>query len=169
MVDKNNVVEFPGSDPKIQEELDKEFAPEEVQEAVNKGQQIALQQMEKDRKDGLEKADKAVWNLDNDETIVRIEDKDIERRLRNLEMGLRGLTTSVDGANKLLDVIKHDLIKSLTQLEEIMASTFSAGAHLQVLIHVLREKGQVTEEELKEAWGKLVPQAVQAMKNSKPE
>lgn len=154
----NNIVEFPGGkDPT-------KLTTEELAQAVEKGQELALDKLDENRQKGLAAADQAVWRLDNDPDMNTISDPDTELRLRNLESAVRGLTSTVEALNKLTEIIRHDLINSIDNIGEISTDLWKKGAHLQVAIDTLVKKGAITEDELRETWNEVVPAAVAAMK-----
>jgi hypothetical protein len=61
-------------------------------------------------------------------------------------------------------MIVHDLGSCIKTVEKVGASNWQTGAHLQVLIEVLKNKGLFEDSEMREMWNRLIPEAVEEMK-----
>lgn len=80
----------------------------------------------------------------------------VEDRFRDSETALKAVHTNLEALNAMVDMIAHDLIGAIQNLEQNAVAQFQASAHLQVLLQVLKDEGIVTDEQLKEVWDKTI-------------
>ena len=142
----------------------KKLTEQELQQKEQEANRAKFEAINTDRVAGLERADTALQRLQDGEGLA--EEAVVERRLRDLEAVTRGLATAANALNALVDVIAHDLMQVIMNMEKQNASGILQAAHLQSAIDVLKTKGTVTDEELKEAFQALLPQIKRKVTNS---
>jgi len=164
---QNNVIQLP---PTTAGET-KPVAPqavistEEVNEKATNSQEFVMRLIEKNRKKGIEQAQRKLETLSEHELL---EDPREENTLRDLMGALQGLLTWAEATSSLVDFVKHDLISMITNLQQQGAQSWQSAAHLQTLIALLKDKGQITEDEMKATWEKVVAPAREARNPTVP-
>lgn len=137
----DNVIHMPGQQSKTPEQL--------AQAQANQGKMV-LQLLDKNRKQGLERLDKAAKELE--EMRHRADDPEMEKRLRSLESGIRSAATAVEAISGLLDVVVQDFMSLVQTTDRNFEATMYQGLHLQTLLKTLVDKGLLTEAELEANW-----------------
>ena len=153
---KDNIIQLPnsrgGQNP----------LPPQPQNPVGGGPndpQAMLQRIAANRKKGLEDLEAKVDSFDVKRKVPY--EAHVEDRFRDSETALKAIYTNLEALNAMVDMIAHDLIGSIQNLEQNAVAQFQASAHLQVLLKVLKEKGVVTDDELREVWEKTIAAANQ--------
>ena len=149
----NNLVPFPG--PKSQP------AVNPVEEQLKKAQRDLILANQK-RKGGIEKLRERVNSLMQNENINagHMSPATVEV-LRDLLFGLNAVMSALEGHDTLIDMLAHDLIGIVQNLDQMQKGLFQTSAFTQTLITLLKEKGVVNDEDMKEVWDRLVAQANQ--------
>lgn len=163
MSKEENVVNFPSTAGGTAQENSSEPNPVSIQEAP-KHNEIVLNLVDKNRKKGLETLEKRIDNLDHRELH---ENSKTESALRDITTGLKGINTTVEALNSLSDMIRHDLINCIQNLENQVQANWQVSVHLQTLIEVLKTNGVITEKQLEETWKSLIENAAAATKKDK--
>lgn len=132
--------------------------------AAPKRNDVVLTLVDKNRKKGLEALEKRIENLDGRDTH---ENSQTESALRDITVGLKSIHTTVEALNSLSDMIRHDLINCIQNLEGQVQANWQSSAHLQTLVEVLKSKELITESELEETWTHLVKTAKERQEKSK--
>jgi hypothetical protein len=153
---KDNVVQFPNTtaaEEKAPEQTPPMMDPQDVAKKATNSQEFVIKLIEKNRKKGIEQAQNKLEKLSDRELHS---DPRTESALRDVQGALQGLLTWAEAANSLVDFLKHDLISMITNLQQQGAQGWQTAAHLQTLMTTLKEKGMVSEDELKATWEKLI-------------
>lgn len=151
----DNTIEFPTSaqDPAGRTEQE-----------VDQANQLAIQLIDKNRKEGLEGLEKKCDNFKHRELIST--DRPVnENDLRDIEGAIKSIMTSLEAINSLIDMIRHDMVVSVQNIEQQAMGQFQVSAHLQTLIAVLVEKEFITDDEMKATWEKVVKERVKALRD----
>ena len=157
-ISADNVIQFPQTTAGIQsepvgDEKAPVVAPEKIAEKATQSNEFIIKLIEKNRKKGIEQTQNKLEKLTDRELH---KDAQTESALRDVQAAVQGLLTWAEAVNSLTDYIKHDLVSMITNLQQQGAQAWQTAAHLQTLIETMKEKQQVTEEELKGTWDKLV-------------
>jgi len=72
---------------------------------------------------------------------------------------LKGVKNTLQSLNQLVDMIQHDTVGVIQNLETQMVSHWTYQAHLQTLIEVLKKNDFITEEQLEQTWNELIPKS----------
>lgn len=151
-LEEGNVVQFPTA------QNEQAVPTAELEEKAQKGASKVLEIIDRNRKDGLTKLEKCVDNYSSREMISGENAKPFnEGMLRDLEQGIAAGFLALEGLNNLVEMIRHDLVGMIQNVEGLSVANWQSSAHLQTLLSVLKEKGVVNENELKEMWEKIVP------------
>lgn len=119
--------------------------------------ETVLEKIEKNRKESLERLEGKEANF---EARDRLEDPETENAVRDLEGCIRATHNYLESEGVLVGMIQHDLVHSLQVGEEQAVNQFQTAAHLQVALAILKDKGLVTEEEMRAKWEEIItPQA----------
>lgn len=154
LVEKDNVVQFPVTTAGEVKEVQKPLVPaEQIAEKAANSQEFVMRLIEKNRKKGLEQTQHKLENL----TERKINpEPTTEEALRDVQGAVQGLLTWAEAANSLIDLLKHDLVAMITNLQQQGAQGWQTAAYLQTLITTMKEKNLVTEEELRSTWDKTI-------------
>ena len=150
--DKSNIIQLPNS------RVNKSQPQEQCQcsvgnkEAINPA--VVLQRIADNRRKGLANLENKVDGFSKERKVSY--EAHVEDRFRDSENAITAAYTNLEALNAMVDMIAHDLIGAIQNLEQNAVGQFQASAHLQVLLQVLKERGIVTEEELKETWEKTI-------------
>lgn len=135
---------------------------EELQELVQRGEDIKIEVLDKNRDAGLDTVDTAIMTLDDTTS-----DQSVEARLSAIEMAVRGLATTTDALNSLMSIVKNDIIQTVTNLDMQSQDAWKRGIWIQVLLDLLKEKNLITEPELEKTWKEVVPKVIADMQMQK--
>jgi len=125
---------------------------------------IRLNKLDTNRKEAQAHLEKKCDNLDSREPIS-VAKPITEDTVRDIEGALKSTLTSIESLNAIIDMLRHDLVNVIQNMEHNGASMFQSSCHLQVLLDVLREKGIISEEEMKKKWEEVVPARIEQLKN----
>lgn len=115
--------------------------------------QVAIQKITSNRKNGLERLEAKIDCFDNQESF---DDPLLEEKIRDIQAALRATYLNLEALNSMVDMIAHDLMGSIQNLQETQVNQFQSSAHLQVLLEVLKKEGTVTEENLRATWEEII-------------
>jgi len=145
-----NVLPFPGAPMPSNRSPKEEELYKELEE---KGADAVLQRIEANRKQGLDRLEKKLDDLEAQ--------KDFETQtIQDIIAALKGVLLSLEGLDNYASLLAHDTSYLGVKQDKMGYDLFQAGAHLQSLIGTLEEKGYITKGDLREAWDKIVPEAV---------
>ena len=155
-------------------------SPEELAEMQQQGGEQMLQLIQKNRKMSHENLQRAYESLES--IIESIKDnrsdgalfvkKDergkiyfsLEDALRTVMKGLGACLTSMEANNSLMDMLIHDFGGLVHNMNQSQRAMLMANSHTQILTELLREKGIVSEPELKATWDRLVQEKQEQMR-----
>jgi hypothetical protein len=141
-------------------------AQPDAAQAQQDGIPVVIKKIDENRASGMKNLEKKCDNFDHREMIT--EDNPItENTLRDIEGAIKSTMLTLEAMNSLLDMLRHDLIGAIQNIEAGSVGNWQMSAHLQVLLDLLKEKGVVTEEELKGTWEKIVPAMINKLKGEK--
>jgi hypothetical protein len=120
------------------------------QEKVMQGLQQIFETANKNRTEGLERADKALLQLDEVKGVTN--EPNAESRLRALEVAVRGLTPAVEAINALLNLVMQDIVSLAKDLQTGVNWTHAVAGRVVMLQKLLVMKGILTKEEMDKAW-----------------
>lgn len=132
-----------------------------TEEQVEEANKLSVQIVDKNRQKGLQALDKKCFNFDQRKAM---DDGHLENALRDVEGAIKAATTTLEALNSLADMIRHDLVNAVGNIEHQAIGQFQMSAHLQTLIALLQEKEIVTDDEMRQMWDKVVKQQVQEAK-----
>jgi Asp-tRNA(Asn)/Glu-tRNA(Gln) amidotransferase B subunit len=126
-------------------------------EELKQDPQLVLQMVNKDREAGLERLQEKLTCLLESEKI-NIDNMPVEvvNATRDLVSAVNACQTVLQAHDKFCSMLVSDLIGLTRAFEEQGKTLFVTGSHLQVLLQLLQEKGQITEQEMKDLWEKMV-------------
>jgi hypothetical protein len=157
-----------------------DLSQERLAEVAEKGDVNRLALVQRNRQDGLKGLNRACDSLEEsirrlpiDGLILKNEDDgtvfNLQTALKECLLGIQNALTAVEASMTLEDMIIHDLAGCIKNLEQVAAANWQTGANLQVLIEVLKNQELISEDQLRETWGKLIPDAVAAMQKQQEE
>ena len=153
--EQDNIVPFPttrSDTPKTQEQVDQ-------------GIPVIIKKIDENRASGMKNLEKKCDNFDHREMIT--EDNPVsENVLRDLESAIKSTTLTLEAMNSLLDMLRHDLIGCIQNVEGQSMGGWQMSAHFQTLLTLLKEKSIVTEAEMKATWDKVIPEQIQKLRES---
>lgn len=160
-ISADNVLEFPKTTAGIPSEpvgdektpAGPVVPPEVVAQKSTQSNEFVIKLIEKNRKKGIEQTQGKLERLTDRELH---KDAQTESALRDMQGAVQGLLTWAEAVNSLTDYIKHDLVAMITNLQQQGAQAWQTAAHLQTLIETMKNKEQISEEELRATWDKLV-------------
>ncbi len=143
----NDIIQFPKRETKT--EMTEE---ERLQQAAKELEAVNLQ-----RHSALEGLQKKVKNLLENEKInaAHMSPASVEA-FRDAVGALNMVLTSIEAHEKIIDMITHDIIGAATNIDQLSMHLFQASALLQGTAGALKEKGLITEQDIKQAWLKIV-------------
>lgn len=134
----------------------------DAQQQAEDGVPIVVQKMDENRATGMKNLERRCDNFDHREMIT--DDKKVdENDMRNLESAIKSTYQTLEALNSLVDMLRHDLIGCIRNIEAQSVSGWQMSAHLQTLLELLRQKGVITEEEMKATWEKIIPEQVKKL------
>jgi hypothetical protein len=147
MMHMSEVVQFPGSkkDPISAEQ-------QEIRNAAKHLEETNLK-----RKGSLEQLTKRVKNIMENEKInaTHMSPASVEV-LREASIAFSAALAGLEAHDAIIDMITHDIVGLVQNLDQLSTHLFQTGAFTQTLIEVLKAKGILTQEEMKETWAKMV-------------
>lgn len=158
--DNDNIIKLPNSRGKVPEGPPTREIKEGTQPPRNPvggaqpDPQEILKRIATNRQKGLSDLENKVDGFDIKRKVPY--EPHIEDRFRDSEAALKAVHTNLEALNAMVDMIAHDLIGAIQNLEQNAVAQFQASAHLQVLLQVLKDGGIVTEEQLREVWDKTI-------------
>jgi hypothetical protein len=144
-----------------------------LEEVARKGDSSRLNLVQQNRKAGLEGLQRAHESLENSIEKLQMDGCVIDANgevfnlkvaLREALRGIQNAHTCIEASQSLEDMLVHDLSGVIKNLEQVAAANWQSGAHSQVLIEVLKEKEIITEDDLRNKWNQLIPDAVAKMR-----
>jgi len=141
---KDNIVPFPMSNK-----------PEET--GAEEMPLSAFRKIMENRRNGLERLEEKVDGFGS--SRMPSPEAQVEARLGDLESAFRATHTHLEALNALIDIVAGDLVSVMQEFPEIQKEQFKLAAHLETLLDVLREKGVVSEDEMKETWDRIIAAA----------
>ena len=155
-MDESNLIKFPGKS--ISKEQSKQIDEQKAQQYTS----TLLNLIHKNRKEGLERAENALQS----QPKGAVSDAQVEERLRGLETAVRGLVTSLEATNSLIEIVAHDVIEVLNQMNTFSTASMLQGMHIQAVLDTLLKKGIIVETELKEAWDSIKKEAIESQRSA---
>jgi len=155
-MDESNLIKFPGKS--ISKEQSKQIDEQKAQQYTS----TLLNLIHKNRKEGLERAENALQS----QPKGAVSDAQVEERLRGLETAVRGLVTSLEATNSLIEIVAHDVIEVLNQMNTFSTASMLQGMHIQAVLDTLLKKGIIVETELKEAWESIKKEAIESQRSA---
>src|SRR3990167_3098602 len=155
-MDESNLIKFPGKS--ISKEQSKQIDEQKAQQYTS----TLLNLIHKNRKEGLERAENALQS----QPKGSVSDAQVEERLRGLETAVRGLVTSLEATNSLIEIVAHDVIEVLNQMNTFSTASMLQGMHIQAVLDTLLKKGIIVETELKEAWESIKKEAIESQRSA---
>ena len=155
-MDESNLIKFPGKS--ISKEQSKQIDEQKAQQYTS----TLLNLIHKNRKEGLERAENALQS----QPKGAVSDAQVEERLRGLETAVRGLVTSLEATNSLIEIVAHDVIEVLSQMNTFSTASMLQGMHMQAVLDTLLKKGIIVETELKEAWDSIKKEAIESQRSA---
>ena len=135
----------------------------EVQQQAEDGVPVVVQKMDDNRADGMKNLDRRCDNFDHREMVTEDNPVD-ENHVRNMESAMKSVNQVLEALNGLMDMLRHDLVGCIRNIEAQSVSGWQMSAHLQTLIELMKEKGLITEEEMKATWDKIIPEQIKKLK-----
>jgi len=155
-MDESNLIKFPGKS--ISKEQSKQIDEQKAQQYTS----TLLNLIHKNRKEGLERAENALQS----QPKGAVSDAQVEERLRGLETAVRGLVTSLEATNSLIEIVAHDVMEVLNQMNTFSTASMLQGMHIQAVLDTLLKKGIIVETELKEAWESIKKEAIESQRSA---
>lgn len=126
--------------------------------AAQEGVEKVIQTINRDRRVAVEKLNERIKSLDDRELGV-ID----ENAIRNITRGLENIYVALSAFNGFLDMMSHDLIATMENVDASAVNTISTALHTQCMLDLLREKGIITDDEMKVQWEKTAPEYMKKM------
>lgn len=126
--------------------------PEKVVEMDQKQASEVLKLIDKNKVVGIEQMQRSV---NGQEGRPILSGEGVENTVRTLEKGVQGALTSVEAINSLVDMLRHDLINTIENMQRMQQAVIVTNTQVGILMEVLKAKGMVTEEEMTEMFKKL--------------
>ena len=140
----SDVVQFPKS--KMPDESD------ELQKAAKELEQVNVQR--KAAVQGLR--DKVRNLLEQDNINAEHMSPASVMALRDAIKGLSYSLSGLEAHDKMMDMITHDIIGLVQNVDALSQHLFQTSAFTQTLLEVLKNKGFVTNEDMKQTWAQMV-------------
>lgn len=147
------VVEFPTTQEEVEQR--NSLTPEQIAQMDEKGVGKVLELIDKNKENGIKMMQNSV---DQKRVPHYSEDagmKHIENTVRVLEKGIQGALTSVEAINSLVDLIRHDMVAMVNNLQQQQQAAVTNNTQVNVLLQLLDNKGIITEDELRETFRQL--------------
>lgn len=139
----DQVLKFPKKSPNEAEEL-REAAKE-------------LEDVNTQRKASLEGLQKKVKNLIEQENINAEQMSPAAvMAFREVIPALNYALSGIEAHDKITDMITHDIIGLVQNVEALSNHLFQTSAFVQTLLETLKAKGLATDADMKETWAKMV-------------
>lgn len=143
-------------------------APDTSPEQMLKNNKVILQLLDKNRKQGLERLDKACKDLEDMHYVAS--EPDLEKRLRSIEAAIRSTATTLEALSGLFDVVVQDFMQMVGTADRNFEATMYQGLHLQTLLKALADKGILSEKELESYWKTVLAEnGLEAKTDSEPQ
>jgi len=147
------VVEFPTTQKEVEQR--NPLTPEQLAQMDEKGVSKVLELIDKNKENGIKMMQNSVDQKRVPHYSEDVGMKHIENTVRVLEKGIQGALTSVEAINSLVDMIRHDMVAIVNNLQQIQQAAVTNNTQVNVLLQLLDDKGVITEQELKDTFKKL--------------
>jgi len=141
----SNIINLPNQQP-----VDKKLSDKELQNKVKKGHEAIIHTVDKNRFEGLKALEEKIGLFDTFNNDIKSD------RLYNVESAIRAIATTTEAINRLTDMLRHDLLELIGNVEKLANSNWRTAAYVQSLLNLLMEKGTISDEELKQSWNKTI-------------
>ncbi len=139
---------------------------QQVEQQIEDGTLVVIKKIDEDRAAAMKNLEQKCDNFDHRE-MVTLDSPVDENTLRDLTGALKSVYQNLEAMNSLVDMLRHDLIGCIQNIETQSMNGFQISAHLQTLLEVLKENGAVSEEQLKATWDKLIPEQIKKLQEAK--
>lgn len=146
----SNVVQFPTQQRSPQED-------KLAKELEANGGEAVLRRLEENRKKGLEKLEEKIYALEEQPICASSE---VESLKRDVLSAAKSILISAEALDNYSSLLAHDISFLGAKQDKMGFDLFQTGAHVQALMAVLEEKGVATADDIKNAWNRIVPEAV---------
>lgn len=147
----SDVLQFPKKSGATSEE-------DELRKAAKELEQVNIQ-----RKASLEGLRKRVKDLLEQETINANNMSPASvMAFRDAISALNYALAGIEAHDKITDMITHDIVGLVQNVEALSNHLFQTSAFTQTLLETLKNKGLVTADDMKETWAKMVKTRDQA-------
>lgn len=147
-----NVVEFPTTQTENGTQLREPLTPEQVAQMEEKGATKVLNMIDQNKEYGIKQMQNSV-EQSNHRGITS--DASAEHAIRVIEKGVGGALTSVEAINSLVDMIRHDMVAIIQNLQQIQQAAVINNTQVNVLLNLLDEKGVINEEDMNRKFRQL--------------
>ncbi len=128
------------------------FDEEELKQAAKELEQVQVQ-----RKAGLEGLrDRVKYLLDNEKINATHMSPASVEAFRDAISAMNYVLSSVEAQDTMIDMMTHDIIGLVQNVEALSNHLFQTSAFTQTLLETLKEKGVVSAEDMKKTWDKMV-------------
>ena len=124
---------------------------ESLPKNVDSSDENSVEMIKRGIKGGLSILEKQISLWDNLDYENNSEVEDLAYR------SLKGVKNTLSNLNELVDMIQHDTVGVIQNLENQMIGQWTSQAHLQTLIETLKKNKIITEEQLEQTWNEIVP------------
>lgn len=155
------VVDFPTTQTE-EAPLREPLTPEQVAQMEEKGATKVLDMIDKNKAAGINQLQGSV---DQQEGRARLHHPGenglfhLEDTVRALEKGVGGALTTVEALNSLVDMIRHDMVAIIQNLQQIQQAAVINNTQVNVLLRLLDEKGVINEEDMNRKFKELQKQS----------
>jgi len=132
---------------------------------IEDGTPTVIKKIDENRAAGLKNLDQKCDNFEHREMITPDNPID-ENMLRDLEGAIKSTALTLEAVNSLLDMLRHDLIGCIQNVEAQSMGSWQMSAHFQTLLTLMKEKNLVAEEELKATWDKIIPEQIKKLQEA---
>ena len=122
-----------------------------IGEKLDSSDENSVEMIKRGIKGGLSILEKQISLWDNLDYENNSEVEDLAYR------SLKGVKNTLSNLNQLVDMIQHDTVGVIQNLENQMIGQWTSQAHLQTLIETLKKNDLITEKQLEQTWNEIVP------------
>jgi glutamine synthetase type III len=145
------------------------FDPEEAEATVfqdpvaaaQQGTQAVVTAVNKDRRAAVEALEEKIQKLE-ERKVGEID----ENTIRTITRALENVHVALSALNGYLDMMAHDLIATMENMDASAVNTVSTALHTQCMLDLLKEKGLITDAEMEEQWKVTAPEYMKKMKEA---
>lgn len=159
-----NVVDFPTTQTEEETPMRKALTPEQVAQMEEKGATKVLELIDKNKAAGISQLQNAVAQQDNRPRLYVPGETGVahlENTVRALEKGIGGALTVTEALNSLVDMIRHDIVAMVQNLQQIQQAAIINNTQVNVLLNLLDEKGVINEADMSRKFRELAEKQAQ--------